>query len=61
MGMVREPKGVDLLVGPSTLTKSDKERISLVIEEYKRTGKKPRLKQKISKADEQVHAVRTRR
>ncbi len=60
MGMIREPKGVDLLVGPSTLTKSDRERISLVIEEYKRTGKKPRLKLSNSKADEHGRAVRPR-
>ena len=41
MGLVREPKGVDLIVGPSTLTEHDRQLISEIISNYKRTGKLP--------------------
>jgi hypothetical protein len=41
MGLIKEPKGVDLLVGPSVLTEKDKQFISAVIADYKRTGKMP--------------------
>jgi hypothetical protein len=41
MGLVREPNGVDLIVGPSILTEKDKKFISVLIAEYKRTGKIP--------------------
>jgi len=41
MGLIKEPKGVDLLVGPSVLTEGDKQFISAVIASYKRTGKLP--------------------
>jgi hypothetical protein len=41
MGYIKEPKGVDLIIGPSTLTERDKKKISEIIAHYKRTGKKP--------------------
>jgi hypothetical protein len=41
MGLIKEPKGVDLVVGPSVLTNKDKQLISAAIAEYKRTGKYP--------------------
>ena len=41
MGYMREPKDVDLVVGPSILTEDTKNRIAHAIEEYRRTGKKP--------------------
>jgi hypothetical protein len=41
MGYIKEPKGVDFIVGPSTLTAKDKKMISDIIAKYKRTGKKP--------------------
>ncbi len=41
MGYIKEPKGVDLIIGPSTLTERDKKKISEIISHYKRTGKKP--------------------
>jgi hypothetical protein len=41
MGIIKEPKGVDLIIGPSKLTDRDKKIISDIIAEYKRTGKKP--------------------
>lgn len=41
MGYVREPKDVDLVVGPSILTEATKNKIADAIEEYRRTGKKP--------------------
>jgi hypothetical protein len=41
MGYIKEPKGVDLIIGPSTLTERDKKKISEIIAYYKRTGKKP--------------------
>lgn len=41
MGLIREPKGVDLIVEPSVLTDDDKRIISEIITNYKRTGKVP--------------------
>ncbi len=41
MGLIREPKGVDLIVGPSILTDKDRKMISEIIANYKRTGKLP--------------------
>ncbi|MDZ4810393.1 MAG: hypothetical protein SGI96_19320 [Bacteroidota bacterium] len=41
MGYVKEPKGVDLVIGPSVLTEQDKKMISEIIAHYKRTGKIP--------------------
>jgi hypothetical protein len=41
MGYVKEPKDVDLVVGPSILTEDIKNRIAYAIEEYRRSGKKP--------------------
>ncbi len=44
MGYIKEPKGVDLIIGPATLTERDKKKISEIIAHYKRTGKKPSAK-----------------
>jgi hypothetical protein len=41
MGLIKEPNGVDLIVGPSLLTPADKKMISAIIADYKRTGKMP--------------------
>lgn len=41
MGLIKEPKGIDLIVGPSILTEKDKQFISSVIASYKRTGRIP--------------------
>jgi hypothetical protein len=41
MAIIKEPKGVDLIVAPSVLTEEDKKLISEVIANYKKTGKKP--------------------
>ena len=41
MGYIQEPKGVDLLIGPSVLTEQDKKMISEIIANYKRTGRIP--------------------
>lgn len=41
MGHIKEPRGVDLIVGPSTLTEKDRKMISEIIANYKRTGKLP--------------------
>ena len=48
MGIVKEPKGVDFIVGPSVLKDSDKRKISQVIATYQKTGKKPPAKKKVS-------------
>lgn len=47
MGLIKEPKGVDLLVGPSVLTEQDKKIISEIIANYKLTGKLPSKKKQI--------------
>ena len=44
MGHIKEPDGVDLVIGPSEITEKDKELISWVIQFYKRTGKMPTKK-----------------
>ena len=44
MGLIKEPKGVDFLVGPSVLTEQDKKMISEIIANYKLTGKLPSKK-----------------
>ncbi len=41
MGYIKEPKGVDLVIGPSVLTEQDRKIISEIIANYKRTGKMP--------------------
>ena len=41
MGLIREPEGVDLIIGPSILTEQDRRMISAIIANYKRTGKLP--------------------
>jgi hypothetical protein len=41
MGLIKEPKGIDFVVGPSVLTEKDRQLISSAIADYKRTGKLP--------------------
>ena len=41
MGLIKEPEGVDLIVGPSILTEHDKKMISDIIANYKKTRKLP--------------------
>ena len=48
MGIIKEPKGVDLVIGPSVLKAQDKKMISEVIAYYKRTGKKPSRKKSVT-------------
>ncbi len=50
MGLIREPKGVDLIVGPSVLTDKDRKEISAVITAYKKTGKLPVKAKGVTKA-----------
>lgn len=40
MGYIREPKNVDLVVGPSVLTEDTKNKIEQAIAQYKNTGQK---------------------
>ena len=40
MGYIKDPEGIDLVVGPSILTAQDKLMISEIIANYKKTGKK---------------------
>ncbi|MEO8108671.1 MAG: hypothetical protein ABI594_01495 [Ginsengibacter sp.] len=46
MGLIREPKGVDFIVGPSIVTNEDKKMISDIIANYKKTGKLPSKQKK---------------
>jgi hypothetical protein len=41
MGYIREPKNVDLIVGPSVFTDDTKHTIANAIALYKKTGQKP--------------------
>ncbi|MDB5283927.1 MAG: hypothetical protein JWO06_3002 [Bacteroidota bacterium] len=40
MGYIREPKNIDLVVGPSVLTEDTKSKIEQAITQYKKTGQK---------------------
>jgi hypothetical protein len=40
MGYIKDPEGIDLVVGPSILTAEDKMMISEIIADYKKTGSK---------------------
>ncbi len=46
MGLIREPKGVDFIVGPSVLTDKDRKIISEIITNYKKTGMLPPKRKK---------------
>jgi len=41
MGYIREPKNVDLVVGPSVFTEETRKKITQAIAQYKKTGEKP--------------------
>ena len=41
MGYIREPKNVDLVVGPSAFTEETKNRVAQAISQYMKTGHKP--------------------
>lgn len=41
MGYIREPKNIDLVVGPSVLTEANKKAIARAIAQYKKSGTKP--------------------
>lgn len=41
MGYIREPKNVDLVVGPSIFTEATRQTIAQAIARYKKTGQKP--------------------
>jgi len=41
MGYIKEPKGVDLIIGPSVLSEQDRKMISDLISIYKNSGKMP--------------------
>jgi hypothetical protein len=40
MGYIKEPTGVTFIVDPKPLTIKDKEKISAIISNYKKTGRK---------------------
>jgi len=60
MGHIKEPDGVDLVIGPSKITEEEKNRISWIIQYYKRTGKMPTKKQ-VSSLQESPNSNRKRR
>ncbi|QEC78349.1 hypothetical protein [Mucilaginibacter ginsenosidivorax] len=41
LGSIREPKNVDLIVGPSVFTEATRQTIAQAIARYKKTGQKP--------------------
>ena len=41
MGFIKEPEGIDLVVGHSILTEKDREIISGIIANYRMSGNKP--------------------
>lgn len=49
MGHIKEPIGIDLIVAPMQLSEEDREALSAVIAEYKKTGKVPKLTSKVKK------------
>lgn len=42
MGHIKEPAGIDLIVNPMPLSAEDREAISAIIANYKRTGEVPK-------------------
>ena len=48
MGHIKEPTGVDLVIGPSILTEQDRKMISEIIANYKRTGKMPTKNKRVN-------------
>ena len=61
MGLIKEPKGVDLLVGPSVLTEQDKKIISEIIANYKLTGKLPSKKKQIGLRRRNVSGIQKKK
>lgn len=49
MGHIKEPLGVDLNVGPMTLSAEDRQTLSAVIARYKLTKEVPKSKPKLAK------------
>lgn len=49
MGHIKEPNGVDLNVGPMTLSAEDRQAVSAVIAQYKLTKEVPKSKSKMAK------------
>jgi hypothetical protein len=49
MGHIKEPVGVDLNVGPMTLSAEDRQTLSVVIAQYKLTKEVPKSKPKLAK------------
>jgi len=41
MALIREPKGIDFIIGPSALTDEDRKMISAAIASYKLNGRIP--------------------
>lgn len=41
LGYIREPKNVDLIVGPSVFAEATRQTIAQAIARYKKTGQKP--------------------
>jgi len=50
MGYIKEPAGVDFIVGPAPLTMADRKKISEIIAYYKATGKKMSLQKSTKKS-----------
>ncbi len=47
MGIIKEPPGIDLNIGPLPLTNEDREAVSAIIARYKSTGEIPKLGRKL--------------
>jgi hypothetical protein len=46
MGIIKEPAGIDLNIGPMPLTNEDRQVVSAIIAQYKATGNIPDSKRK---------------
>ena len=49
MGYIKEPAGIDFVVGPAILTREDRKKISEIIAYYKSTGRKMSLRKSTAK------------
>ena len=47
MGHIKEPKGVDLNIGPMPLSDEDRKAVSAIIARYKKTGEVPKPVRKV--------------
>lgn len=60
MGHIKEPVGIDLNVGPMSLSAEDRQTLSAVIAQYKLTKEVPKSKPKLAKITDRKRTAKLR-